>query len=164
MKFKLIIAVIAALGVTAAYAGNGMKNADRMKAADLDSDGLISLAEFEAAHNARIQEHFARIDTNSDGYLSEDEMQAAGRGRHDMMDGGRHRHDMSPEKALKKLDTDGSGSVSLQEFEGKRFSPDAETFMAADEDGSGELDAGELQAMMQAHWSEMRDTNRDSND
>lgn len=158
MKTELIIATIAALGVTAVYAG------EHMKKADADADGQVTLAEFEAAHSARIAEHFARMDKNADGVLSEDEMQRPPRGDRDKRHGGKHSKRMSPEKALERLDQDDSGGITFDELQGKRFSPDANAFAAADADGSGELDAAEFKTMMKAQHSERRNADRDTDD
>lgn len=160
MKLKMItaIAAFAALGATAAQAGKGMADADA------DGDGFVSLAEFKAAHNERIERHFARVDANADGLLSDDEMAAAHdarRGEHGPMRHRMHRGEMDPERALERLDADGSGGVSFDEFDGRRFGPDAATFQAADGDGNGELDASELEAMMKARRAERRATDRD---
>ncbi|MBT8090484.1 MAG: hypothetical protein KJO01_09785 [Gammaproteobacteria bacterium] len=155
MRTKTAFAIFAlsALGATAVYADKGMKDADA------SGDGFVSLDEFKAAHSARIEEHFVRMDTNADGLLSADEMQAAKkarRGDRDKKRDGKHHGKKNPEEMVKRLDADGSGSVSQAELDGKRFSPDAATFQAADADGSGELDATELQAMMKARWAERR--------
>ena len=158
MKSKLIIAAIAALGVTAAYAGGHMKKADA------DADGLVSLAEFEAAHKARIAEHFARMDKNADGFLSEEEMQRPPRGEREKHRKGDRRGKMNPEKALERLDQDDSGGVTFDELQGRRFTADSNAFAAADADGNGELNAEELHAMMKAQRSERRKADRDTDD
>lgn len=150
MGTKTIVAAVIGLTMTAAFADQGMKKADA------DNDGLVSQSEFKAAHEQRVAERFTRLDTNADGFLSQDEMQAARRGRQDRDGQRRHRKGMNPEKAIERMDADGSGGLSLQELEGKRFSPDSATFMAADADGSGELSADELRAMMKAHRAERR--------
>lgn len=157
MRTKTIVAVFAGLCMTAAFAGQEMK-------ADADADGQVSLSEFKAMHDARVQEHFAMLDSDGDGYISEDEMQAAPRPPHDKKGKRKHHKDRSPEKAFERLDADGSGGVSQLELEGKRFSPDGNAFAAADSDGSGELDAAELHAMMQAHWADRRDADRGGRD
>ena len=146
MKLTTTIATLTLLSVGTAFAGSRMD-------ADTDQDGLISLDEFKARSDARVEAHFARLDTNADGYISEEEMQAAPRRSHDKK--GRRGH-RNPEKAFERLDADGSGGVSLQELEGKRFAPDSDAFFAADVDGSGELDIDELKAMKKAHRSERR--------
>jgi len=152
-RTTLAILTLAALGATAAYAHKGIKDADT------SGDGFVSLDEFKSAHSARIEERFARMDANADGLLSEDEMKAAKkarRGDRDNKRDGRRQGKRNPEEMVNRLDADGNGSVSLQELEGKRFSPDAATFQVADVDGSGELDATELHAMMKSRAAERR--------
>lgn len=153
MKTRLTIAALALLGAGTAIAAGHMKNADA------DGDGFVSLDEMKAAHNARIEEHFSQADTNGDGLLSADERKAAGKAkRANMKEKRKHRKRMrrSPERIVEKLDVDGSGSVSLDEFQGRRHAPDAESFSAADANGNGELDAGELEAMMAAQRAERK--------
>ncbi len=160
MKFKTMtaIAAVATLSATGALAERGMPDADA------DGDGFVSLAEFKAAHDERIEALFARVDTNADGLLSDEEMNAA----HDARRGGHemrhrmHRGKPDPAKTVERLDADGSGGVSLSEFDGRRFSPDAAAFRAADNDGNGELDAAELEAMMKARRAERRAADRES--
>ena len=44
---------------------------------DADGDGMVTAAEFEAAHPEAEAGTFERIDTNADGALAEDEVAAA---------------------------------------------------------------------------------------
>jgi len=151
MKTRLMIAAVAVLGAGAAYAAGPLKNADT------NNDGFVSLDEMKAAHSARIEEHFARVDSNGDGLLSEEERAAAREARREhRKDQRHHRRHMrtNPEQVVEHLDTDGSGSVSFEEFQGRRFSPSAEQFAVADSDGDGELDLTELGEMMAAHRAE----------
>lgn len=157
MKARIIFAALIGLSMTAAFAGPGME-------ADTDENGLISLSEFKAMHDTRVERHFAHLDVDADGYISADEMQAAPRRSHDKKGKHGHRKERNPEKAVERLDVDGSGGVSQLELEGKRFSLDSDTFYAADSDGSGELDAAELKAMMKAHKAERRAIDRGSED
>ncbi len=160
-KTVFAIAALAALGATAVYADKGLKDADT------SGDGFVSLDELKSAHSARIEEHFVRMDANGDGLLSEDEMKAAKqarRGDHNRRRDDRHHGKRNPEEMFKRLDADGNGGVSLEELDGKRFSPDAATFQAADADGSGELDATEMHAMMRAQWAERRGTDQGKDD
>ena len=143
MKQLLIVPALAVLACGVAAAEHR-----GLAAADTDGDGQVSLAEFEAAHAARVRERFARMDDNADGLLSADEVEQHARGRHHGPR--RHRHH-DPERLVERLDTDGSGSVSFAEMEGRRFAPSAETFTAADADGSGELDGAELQSLIEQH-------------
>lgn len=152
-KAVLALAVLAALGATAVYADKGIEDADT------SGDGFVSLDELKAAHAARIEEHFSRMDSDADGLLSEEEIKAAHAARfgdHKGMHKGRHHERRSPGEMFERLDADGNGSVSLDELEGKRFSPDAAVFQAADSDGSGGLDADELHSMIKTHRSERR--------
>lgn len=157
MKTRMIFAAITTLCMTAAFAGQDME-------ADTDQNGLISLSEFKAVHDARVEERFTRLDTDADGYISSDEMQAAPRRPRDKKGKRGYRHERSPEKAIERLDTDSSGGVSQLELEGKRFAPDSEAFFAADSDGSGELDATELHEMIKARKAERRAVDRGSED
>lgn len=158
MRTKTIVAVFIGLAMTAAFADQNLKEADT------DNSGQISLDEFMAAQEARITEHFTRLDADGNGYISEAEMQAAPRRGGDKRDKRPPHKPMNPEEAVERLDTDGSGGVSLQEFDGKRISPDSDSFLAADSDGSGELDAAELDAMMKARWAERRGSERRGKD
>ena len=157
MKLTTIFAALTLLFASAVFASSRMD-------ADTDQDGLITLSEFKAMHDARVEERFARLDTNADGYISEEEMQAAPRRSHDKMGRRGHHKERDPEKVLERLDVDGSGGISFQELEDRRFAPDSETFYAADSDGNGELDAAELQAMKEAHRSERRASKRSTED
>lgn len=158
MKTRLIVAAVAALGAGAAIAAGPMKDADS------NGDGFVSLDEARAAHAARVEENFAKADTNGDGLLSQDERKAAREAKREMKKARRdHRRKVrrDPENIVERLDVDGSGSVSMSEFEGRRFAPDVDTFNAADTNGNGELDASELDAMMKARRAEKRQRGRD---
>lgn len=155
MKTKLMIAAIAALGATAVYADGHFNKADA------DADGVVTMAEFEAAHAARVAERFARMDKNADGVLSEDEMQRPERGERRK---GKRRGKVNPEKVVERMDADGSGSLSFEELQGKRFSPDIDAFTAADIDGNSELDAAELKAMMKARRAERRQARQETDE
>jgi Ca2+-binding EF-hand superfamily protein len=102
------------------------------------------------------------MDKNADGVLTEDEMQRPSRGDGEKHRKGDRRGKMNPEKALERLDQDGSGGVTFDELQGKRFSPDSNAFAAADADGNGELNAAELKAMMKAQRAERRKADSDT--
>lgn len=133
-----------------AIAATAAAGPERLERADTDGDGLVTFAEFEAAHRDRIARHFERLDSDGDGVLTADEREAAAAAHRE----GRHKWHRSrrgapdPERIVEKLDSDGSGSVSLEEFGERRFAPDAESFYAADANGDGELDSAELEQLM----------------
>lgn len=77
---------------------------------------------------------------NADGLLSEDELKSADRGHR----GHDRRPRPEPGEIVANLDADNSGGLSQAELQGKPVAPDADAFLAADRDGSGELDAEEL--------------------
>lgn len=43
---------------------------------DTDNDGLVSLEEFTEPHMEKYRGWFTKLDTNGDGYLSQDELEA----------------------------------------------------------------------------------------
>lgn len=164
MKTGLVMTALAVLGAGTAFAAGPMKKADT------NGDGYVSLDEMKAAHSARLEQHFGEMDSNGDGLLSEAERKAAHEARRERhMERRQHRRELrrDPEHVIEHLDTDGSGSVSLDELQGRRFAPDAETFAAADSDGNGELDAtelGELMAARHARRKAMREQRRKDRD
>lgn len=60
---------------------------------------------------AKVRGHFARIDTNRDGFIAGDEMQTM-RGKHQ----GMKRHMRDPSKAFERLDANRDGAISRDEF------------------------------------------------
>lgn len=90
------------------------------KAADADSDGIISKEEF--ARMPRIQnlpaekrDHlFTRFDKDADGKLSREELARMGKPPHDGQP-------EPPMKRLWELDADKSGGISFDEFKGGQF-------------------------------------------
>lgn len=60
----------------ASYGEDPNEEIDRFDVADTDGDGLLSLVEFATYLQERAYILFDRIDTNDDGYLSEEEVQA----------------------------------------------------------------------------------------
>ncbi len=66
----------------AAHAGERQaRMAEHWKKLDSDGDGRISLAEAQA-NAPRLAEHFQQIDANGDGFITPDEMKAAHHARH----------------------------------------------------------------------------------
>jgi len=110
---------------------------------DADGDGAVSLKEAEAVPFAQ---KLVKADVDEDGLITKEELEAAKREHHGRRD--RHfRRMKSPEDRaafmLKKLDADNSGSISVDELEGKKWS---ERIIKADSDGNGEITVDELKS------------------
>ena len=106
--------------------------------ARLDTDGDGKLSRQEAANSPRLAQNFDVIDTNKDGFLTQDELQAA---RQQFGPGGRG-------EGWKKLDTDGDGRLSRQEVaNAPRL---AQNFDAIDSNKDGFLSQEELRAARRA--------------
>ena len=103
---------------------------ERLRTADTDANGLISLAEAQAFLN----KVFVEIDTNGDGNISLAELQAAHQARAGGMRG----------QGWKRWDADHDGKLSQGEVaNAPRL---AAQFTAIDTNGDGFLTAEELQA------------------
>ncbi|NQX01538.1 EF-hand domain-containing protein [bacterium] len=111
------------------------------KIADVDRDGLISTAEFNAMPRIKkLPEEkrvhlFTRLDKDADGKLSRDELGRMGKPREG--------HGAPPLKRLWELDADKSGGVSLEEFKAGQLlmklpaEKQQEVFSRLDTDGDG---------------------------
>lgn len=105
-----------------------------LKALDKDGDGKISREEAAAA--PRLAENFDKIDTNHDGFLTRDELQAA--------------HQAMARAHWAKIDTDGDGKISRAEAQAN--APKLyEHFDAVDTDKDGFITPDEMKAAMRAH-------------
>lgn len=114
-------------------AGTGLAQSPR----DSDGDERISLEEFQA----KSAERFARLDTDGDGYLSRSELRAGMVGPGPGM-----RRSPRAARGGERLDTDGDGLLTLAELQVRFPDMDAESFVAADEDGDGYVNPEELRA------------------
>jgi Ca2+-binding EF-hand superfamily protein len=108
---------------------------------DANRDGSITKEEFAAARS----EMFGQRDRNGDGYLDSEDA-----GTRMTRRGGERMAE-----ARERLDTDGDGRISKDEF----VSADSPLFDTADKDSNGVLDAQEIadaKAAMQARKRERR--------
>ena len=142
MNKTVAVMIVLALGATAtvtlADPGDGSRRGamlERLKAADTNSDGLISRS--EAAALPRLAEHFDEIDANRDGQVSFEELRAFHGKRH-----GEHGKAM-----MKRIDADGDGKVSRAEA----LAAAAARFDAADSNKDGFLTPEEMKAAHQSH-------------
>jgi hypothetical protein len=140
-SFLLVVGLLAR-GATAQPAGEPSP-AEMVKRADTDGNGRLSLAEFVKARTAMIEQYFARMDTDGDGMLDEKEVAAAAEQMRSMAGAGRggfrRPEGQRPQRpgaeqaqrpegqrpgaaglgdaAFGRLDRDGNGSLSREEFE-----------------------------------------------
>ena len=121
---------------------------DRWKAADSDSDGRVSRTEAEAV-SPRFAEHFARMDQDADGYLTDQELQAAHKER-----GARYRE--HAQERFSSADTDQDGALNLAETQ-VAFPKLAENFTKLDVDNDGKLTPRELHAARRDRPAERAD-------
>ncbi len=101
---------------------------------DRDGDGRVSADEFDGP-----AEHFSDLDKDGDGHLSENEApQGPPPGRRQGGQGGQGRQGGGPGGFIERLDHDGDGRVSRDEFDGP-----TEHFSDLDRDGDGYLNEDE---------------------
>ena len=129
------VACFALAGAAAAQPPLDRDPAEMMKRADTDGDGKVSRDEFIKARTARLEEAFTRMDTDGDGKLDEQEAAAAGERMRSLGGGGREGGFRRPdgerpqgqrgerpgagavgEQAFDRLDGDGDGKLSREEF------------------------------------------------
>jgi len=116
--------------------------AERFKAADKDGNGTLDAEEAKAF--PRVAKNFDRLDTDKDGSVSRAELAA---GMQHMHGKGRkmHRKGMA---AFQKADTDKDGT--LDRAEAAAIPGVAKNFEAIDTDGSGTVSLEEVHAYMKA--------------
>lgn len=107
---------------------------------DSDGDGLISRYEFDQ----QSAERFARLDTNSDGYLSQEELRAARRGMGGPMGPRGPGRSGGLERAFDTADADGDGRISAAEAEALGPAGSGDRFAMLDTDSDGYITRDEL--------------------
>lgn len=105
---------------------------------DSNGDGGVSLEEMQAFRAGVAARRFDAADLDGDGLLSADELEAVRRG-----------HRSWPLRDIPaELDIDRDGSVSLPELQARRPDVDAAQYNAADADGDGLLGREELRDLL----------------
>jgi Ca2+-binding EF-hand superfamily protein len=102
MKYAAILATLGlASAASLAVAAPEGRGVERLRAADTNGDGMISLQEAQASL-PRLAKHFDRIDANHDGQVTAEERRAAHENRRNAM--------------FDRLDTNKDGAISREEF------------------------------------------------
>ena len=127
---------IAALLAGAAMAGNQPHGDAHGMRADTDGDGRVSRAEATAAAADKSGEWFDKLDTDKDGYVTQDEMKQARETRRGEMKA-------HMEERFKEADANTDGQLSLDEVQAK-MPRLAERFNTLDADKNGMLSKDEL--------------------
>jgi Ca2+-binding EF-hand superfamily protein len=183
MNTKILLSVAALmLGSAAATADD---NGGRPKI-DANGDGSIDLGELQAVRPNTTVEQFNRADADHNGLLSRDELRAAGRGMRQHIDTNNdgaisfeelqaQRPNITPEQfaaldadhngtlnreearsgmgreIFRRLDSDNSGGISFEEVAARMPRLTQERFTKLDRDGNGQLSQGELAAARPPH-------------
>ena len=106
--------------------------AERLRAADANADGKVTLEEIQAAQPNITAEQFARFDTDGNGYL--DPQDRPQRGPGDRME------------MFRKADADGNGEVTLAELSAVNPNISQEIFTTMDRNGDGVLSRADMPA------------------
>ena len=146
MKISLptcALAVAALLTGTALAAdagtGHAKDGARGMMHADTNGDGKVSRDEAAALQAKMQSDWFDKVDTDKDGFLTEDELRQARESRRDRRGEARHRM----HEHFKAADVNGDGQLSLDEAQAK-MPRLAEKFTTLDTDKNGLLSKEEL--------------------
>ncbi len=132
---------VAFLPATASAGKQGGRHGQFFQKMDQDQDGAISQDEFAAAHD----QFFGRRDADSDGMITRGEFMRGRGPKHQVKNGPegdarRARRQQHRETRFNELDTDGSGSISRDEFAAGHSA----TFARKDADGDGRLTRDEI--------------------
>ncbi len=139
--FLATLTVMTIAGASASFAQHRGGPAFDFSAIDADANGEITQAEITAFQAAR----FAAADTDSDGQLTLEEMTAQMASTGDR--GTSARAAKRLEKMLAHLDTDDSGTLSLEERQNTERT--ARMFERLDRDDSGTISAQEAEKLAQ---------------
>jgi Ca2+-binding EF-hand superfamily protein len=131
MKTPASLAALAAILLAGAALAEGPA-----MAADTNGDGKISKEEMSAAHSTRVEERFARLDLDKDGFVTSEELKQAKETRHGDLRG-------KLEERFKTADANGDGQISLDEAQAN-LPRVAEKFSEIDADQNGSLTREEL--------------------
>ena len=155
MKRSTLIAGVAALSLIAAAGGavafgkkdghHGMRGGhggplQNFEEIDTNADGKVTKDEMEAHFKAR----FAKADTDGDGKLSAKEMQAAAQARQ------AERMAKRTARMIERMDTDGDGMLSMAEMPGQDGRAD-KMFDRVDANGDGAITKDEMAEMRGKH-------------
>ncbi|MCB1623019.1 MAG: hypothetical protein KDI32_00430 [Pseudomonadales bacterium] len=133
-----VVAATLLANTTAAYADEDARQPRSTLFTRMDKDGDGRLARSELPADARMQQRFEAMDTNKDGYVTEDEARAARQAR---MTEGKARI----EQRLRQADINGDGQYSLDEVQAN-MPRLADRFNELDADKNGYLTREELRA------------------
>jgi Ca2+-binding EF-hand superfamily protein len=132
-------AILLAALVDASASDKRGDRADRMwQELDADKDGRISKAEADAGKRGHLSEHFSEIDSNQDGFVTREEMQAKRAAMRSQM------RDKAQQK-WQEADLNSDGQLSLDEAQAK-LPRVAQRFNELDGDKNGYLTQEELRA------------------
>jgi len=130
MRSLWVIASLLAVAIAPAFAAPGDGGggcppplARLIKAADADQNGEVTLEEFLAKFPNASEDRFNMLDKNDDGVLSKEDVPWEQRAR--------------ILRRLKHADTDGDGSVTLEEFQAEFPNADEAAFHRLDRNDDG---------------------------
>jgi len=137
-KLVLYAALIATAGLVQAQDNPAPNRAGRPSFEDMDTnkDGKITQDEIQAGQDKRIEERFARFDKNSDGVITKDEIPE--------MPANSPRARFMPD--MSKLDKNGDGKISKEEFAEMNKDGAKEMFTRLDKNGDGAITKEEMEA------------------
>ncbi len=139
MKHRIALlgaTLLTASTIAVAVASPGERRGPDMSYADTNDDGVVTVEEVRALHDQRFQD----ADRNGDGALNVAEMREAMMREH-------------AERRVQRLDTDGDGRVSTEEY----AYPMERRLMMMDRNGDGRLEPVEARRGNGRHWDDNDD-------